>query len=168
MGKVPTRLETSAGGVVYRPGPEGQPEVVLIRPRGDERWALPKGWVEKDESPQDAALREVREETGVTARAVEALERIEYWFRTRQGSSPVLVHKYVDFFLMAAEEGDLADHDHEVDEARWFPLDQAVTMAAFKSERQVLEMARDRLASGLTPGPTPESSSSPHPETGSG
>ncbi len=161
MGKVPTRLETSAGGVVYRIEPEGQAEVVLIRPRGGERWALPKGWVEKDESALDAALREVREETGISARAVEPLDRIEYWFRTRQGSSPILVHKYVDFFLMAAEEGDLADHDHEVEEARWFPLEQAIEVAAFKSERQILEKARDRLAPGATPG----SSSSPRPES---
>ena len=156
MGRVPTRLETSAGGVVYHLDRQGQVEIALIRPRGDERWALPKGWVEKDESPQDAALREVREETGVTARVVESLERIEYWFRTRQEASPVLVHKYVDFFLMAAVEGDLADHDHEVEEARWFTLDQAIEVAAFQSERQVLEKARGRL--------TPGSTSSPHSE----
>jgi 8-oxo-dGTP pyrophosphatase MutT (NUDIX family) len=161
MGKLPTRLETSAGGVVVRHGPQGEVEVALIRPRGDKRWALPKGWVEVDESPQDAALREVREETGVTARVVESLERIEYWFRTRQGASLILVHKYVDFFLMAALEGDLADHDHEVEEARWFTLDQAIEVAAFKSERQVLEKARARLTPGLRPG----SSSSPHSET---
>ena len=157
MGKVPTRLETSAGGVVVRHGPQGQAEVALIRPRGDQRWALPKGWVEVDESPQDAAQREVREETGISARLVESLERIEYWFRSRQGASPVLVHKYVDFYLLAAEAGDVADHDHEVEEARWFGLDEAIEAAAFKSERQVLEKARARL--------TPGSSSSPRSET---
>jgi len=161
MGKVPTRLDTSAGGVVYRIGPEGEAEVILIRPRGDERWALPKGWVEKGESALDAALREVREETGLSARVVEPLDRIEYWFRTREGAGPILVHKYVDFFLMAAGEGDLADHDQEVEEARWFPLEQAMEVAAFKSERQILARARDRLA----PGPRPASSSSSHPES---
>jgi 8-oxo-dGTP pyrophosphatase MutT (NUDIX family) len=153
MGKARTRLETSAGGVVYHVGPQGEPEVVLIRARGDERWALPKGWVEKDEASQDAALREVREETGITAEVVEPLDRIEYWFRTRQGSTPILVHKYVDFFLMAAVEGDLADQDHEVEEARWFSLDEAVEVAAFKSERQVLVQARDRLRPGSTSSP---------------
>ena len=131
--------------------------MVLIRPRGDQRWALPKGWVEKDESSQEAALREVREETGITARVVESLDRIEYWCRTRQGASSILVHKFVDFFLMAALEGDLADHDHEVEEARWFTLDQAIEMVAFKSERQILEEARSRLKPGSTSSAHPES-----------
>jgi 8-oxo-dGTP pyrophosphatase MutT (NUDIX family) len=157
MGKLPTRLDTSAGGVVYRLGPQGGVEVALIRPRGDERWALPKGWVEKDESPHDAALREVREETGITARLVEPLERIEYWFHARQGAGSVLVHKYVDFFLMAAIEGDLSGHDHEVEEARWFGLDEAVSLAAFKGDRQVLAKARDRLTLGSTSSPPGES-----------
>jgi len=157
MGKLPTRQETSAGGVVYRLLPQGQVEAVLIRPRGDERWALPKGGVEKDELSQDAALREVREETGVIARLVESLDRIEYWFRIREGASSILVHKYVDFFLMAAMEGDLVGHDHEVEEAHWFPLDQAIEVAAYRGERKLLEEARSRL--------TPGSTSSAHSET---
>ncbi len=156
MDKISARLDTSAGGVVYRRDPEGEVEVVLIRPRGDERWGLPKGWVEKDESPQAAALREVREETGITAGVVELLDRIEYWFRARQGASSILVHKYVDFYLMTAEEGDLADHDQEVEEARWFALDQAIEAAAFKSERQVLAKARSRLTPGSTSSHRPE------------
>lgn len=155
--KLPTHLETSAGGVLYRLNAQGQVEVALIRPRGNVRWALPKGRTEEDESPQAAALREVREETGVTARVVEPLNRIEYWFRTREGESSILVHKYVDFFLMTAAEGDLADHDHEVEEARWFTLDHAIEVAAFESERQLLERARGRLIPGST--------SSPHSET---
>jgi 8-oxo-dGTP pyrophosphatase MutT (NUDIX family) len=160
MGKATARLDTSAGGVVYRLDPHGEVQVALIRPRGDQRWALPKGWVEKDESPQDAARREVREETGITARVVEPLERIEYWFRTRQGAGSVLVHKYVDFYLMAAVEGDLADHDHEVEEARWFALDEAIAGAAFEGERRMLEKARDRLTPGSTSSSPAESAKS--------
>jgi ADP-ribose pyrophosphatase YjhB (NUDIX family) len=74
--------------------------------------------------------------------------------------SPVLVHKYVHFFLMAAVEGDLADHDHEVEEARWFRLDEALEAASFKSERQVLRLARDKLRPGLTSSPQPETAES--------
>ena len=143
-----TRNEFSAGGVVYRRDDAGQVEVALIGTHAGERWGLPKGWVEKDESPQEAALREVREETGIRARIVQELERIEYWFRWNQGAGPLRIHKHVDFFLMQALSGDTAEHDHEVEEVGWFSLDEALERATYKGERQVLEKAR-RL---LTPG----------------
>jgi len=82
---VTTRFQLSAGGVVCRRGPAGRIEVVLIATHDGQRWALPKGLVEEGESLEEAALREVREETGLEAEAVERLEPIEYWWDEKMG-----------------------------------------------------------------------------------
>ncbi|HXF58018.1 MAG TPA: NUDIX hydrolase [Actinomycetota bacterium] len=141
--RLPVRAEVSAGGVVYRAGPGG-PEVVLASRRtkaGELAWGLPKGLVEPDEDPQATALREVREETGLVARVRESLGEISYWY-VWEGAR---VKKTVHFFLMEAVGGDVADHDREVEEVRWFPLPEALRVASFRSERDVLERAAAAL-----------------------
>ena len=79
---------------------------------------LPKGHPDGDETPEQAAAREVAEETGVTARLIELLGDVEYRYE-RKGRP---VHKRVRFFLFEYERGDLADHDHEIEVAEWLPL----------------------------------------------
>jgi len=135
-----TRDEVSAGGVVCRRGEAGV-EVALIATHGGERWALPKGLVRKDEALEDAALREVREETGLDAEIVAPLEPIDYWFWWPRGGRKVRHHKVVHYYLMAFRGGDLADHDDEVDDARWFPLEDAIAHASYENERNVLRQA---------------------------
>ncbi len=135
-----TRDEVSAGGVVCRRGEAGV-EVALIATHGGERWALPKGLVRKDEALEDAALREVREETGLDAEIVAPLEPIDYWFWWPRGGGKVRHHKVVHYYLMAFRGGDLADHDDEVDDARWFPLEDAIAHASYENERNVLRQA---------------------------
>jgi 8-oxo-dGTP pyrophosphatase MutT (NUDIX family) len=136
---VNTRFEHSAGGVVVR-RTNGDVDVVLASRRtraGDLVWGLPKGVVEEGEKPEEAAVREVREETGLEAEIREPLGDISYWF-VWDGER---VRKRVSFFLMDAVGGDVADHDHEMEEVRWFPLAEAVGEAAFRSEQDVLKRA---------------------------
>jgi 8-oxo-dGTP pyrophosphatase MutT (NUDIX family) len=91
----------------------------------------------------------VREETGLETDLVEALDPIEYWYVGWRGKQRVRFHKRVHFFLMAYRAGDVRDHDHEVNEARWVPLAEAQTMLAFRGERAVLAQAAARLDARL-------------------
>jgi 8-oxo-dGTP pyrophosphatase MutT (NUDIX family) len=135
--------EFSAGGVVIREL-RGRPHVAVVRVR-DQILALPKGHPDGDESPTEAARREVREEAGVEAEPVEHLGDVEYWY-VRGGRR---VKKVVAFYLFRYSSGDVADHDHEVEEALWIPLDEAPERLAYKGEREMAEVARSRLGEGL-------------------
>jgi 8-oxo-dGTP pyrophosphatase MutT (NUDIX family) len=75
------------------------------------------------------------------------VEKVEYWYQSRQGSDSVRYHKFVHFFLMSYESGDVATHDHEVNECRWFPVKEAIGALAFRSEQRVVEKAIE-LAGG--------------------
>jgi 8-oxo-dGTP pyrophosphatase MutT (NUDIX family) len=131
--------EFSAGGVVVRQM-RGRPFVAVVRVR-DEILALPKGHPNGDESPEEAARREVREETGVEAELIEPLGDVRYWY-VRGGER---VAKIVAFFLFRYQSGSVADHDHEAEEALWIPLDEAPQRLAYKGEREMAEAARSRL-----------------------
>ena len=148
--RVPTETQVSAGGVAYRRAPDGGVEValVLVGPRA--RWQLPKGLVEEGEAPLAAALREVREEAGLETTLAAQLETLEYWYVATRGGGRVRYHKFVHFFLLTYLAGDVRDHDHEVDEARWFVLDEAVRQLAFANERRVVERAGALLAAGAS------------------
>ena len=134
--------EFSAGGLVIR-NLRGRPHLAVVRVR-DETLALPKGHAEKGESSQDAALREVREETGLDATPVEKLGDIRYWY-ARDGDK---VLKVVSFFLFRYRSGRLEDHDHEVEEALWIPLEEAPDRLAYKSEKEIARTALSRVAQG--------------------
>jgi 8-oxo-dGTP pyrophosphatase MutT (NUDIX family) len=139
-----TRREVSAGGVVYRRR-RGKIRVALAARRtrrGDLVWGLPKGEIEQGESPEAAALREVREETGLEARIEAPLGEIRYFYVW----DGVRIRKVVHFFLMRATGGDVSLHDEEMEDVRWFPLAEALLEAAYKGEREVLQRAADHLA----------------------
>jgi len=141
----PVEREFSAGGVVVRPGGAGAECIVIVptrRAKGGERvLALPKGHPENGESGADAALREIREETGIEARLIEKLGDVRYWYQ-RDGER---VLKVVSFFLFRYRSGSVRDHDHEVDSAEWVPLEDAPRLLAYKGEREIAEAALSRL-----------------------
>jgi 8-oxo-dGTP pyrophosphatase MutT (NUDIX family) len=136
--------EISAGGVVYRRGDDGIEIVLASRRtrRGELAWGLAKGGIEPGESHEDAAIREVREETGYTAEIEASLGETRYfyvWEDTR-------IRKTVHFFLMRCTGGDPDARDDEMEEIRWFPLERALKRAAYRGERDVLGRAADMLS----------------------
>ena len=142
---MPTRREVSAGGIAFRRRP-GRVEIALISVGPNARWQLPKGLVESGESPEATAVREVREEAGIETALVAPLDTIEYWYVSKDESAgPVRHHKFVHFFLLEYEAGDVADHDREVNEARWVGLTDAAELLAFPNERAVLAKAGELL-----------------------
>ena len=146
------KFEVSAGGVIYREEASSL-QVCLIATWGGKRWQLPKGLVEKGEPVATAAAREVREETGLEGEVEGQLDKIDYWFVWKEDDGrSVRHHKLVHFFLMRHTGGDTSLHDHEVDEARWFPISEAIKKVAFANERKVVEKARRVLTDKPRPG----------------
>jgi 8-oxo-dGTP pyrophosphatase MutT (NUDIX family) len=132
--------ETSYGGVAIRGD-----DVLVITPAGRRRiTALPKGGPHSGETAEETAGREVREETGVSVAVREPLGDVSYVYR-RDGRR---IRKTVHFFLCDFVSGSTADHDHEVDDARWIPLREALTALTYPGERELIERALDKLASG--------------------
>lgn len=144
--KWPVKRTESYGGVVVRDN-DGTSEVALIRVRnlrGKDVWALPKGAREADEDGEAAALREVREETGLEAEIVEPLESITYWFMWPP--EQVRYKKTVHLYLMRARGGDISDHDDEVEEVRFVDVRDAARLATYSTDKQVLKRVAERVA----------------------
>ncbi|MDA8106200.1 MAG: NUDIX hydrolase [Nitrospiraceae bacterium] len=136
------KRQTSSGGVIYRKT-EGVVEVALVSVRGGRFWCLPKGIVDKGETPELTAVREVREESGLSGRIVDKLGDITYWYYIRGENSKC--RKTVYFYLMEYMEGNTSQHDFEVDEAVWYPIDEALQKVSFRGDRAILEKAVSKL-----------------------
>jgi len=136
--------ETSAGGLVVDAS-SGEPVGAVIG-RRDRRgrllWSLPKGHIEPGESAEQAAVREVAEETGITGRIVGPLGTIDFWFMA-EGRR---VHKTVHHFLMRAEAGQLSDADIEVAAVAWVPLEEIGQRLAYDDERALVARVPELLA----------------------
>ena len=140
--------EFSAGGVLIK-RIRGVPHLAAIRPQGKPEgvWALPKGNLDPGERPEETAVREVWEETGVRANLVEKLGDVKYTYTRRNG---LRVFKIVSFYLLTAGRGRIGAIEErmriEVAEARWLPLDEAPRLLAYGGEREMVEKARARFA----------------------
>ena len=119
---------------------DGGSEICLGKRRRERdgiSWTLPKGTPSDGETVEQTALREVAEETGLEVNILKPVGAIEYFF-TQQGTR---IHKTVHFFLMEAVGGSLEGHDHEFDEVRWFPIEEARRLLTYPTERQIVEEA---------------------------
>ncbi|MDO4259920.1 MAG: NUDIX hydrolase [Actinomycetaceae bacterium] len=143
---MPVSSETSAGGIVVDVR-DGVPYAALIARRnrtGRIEWCLPKGHLERGETPEQAALREVAEETGITGCIVRHLASIDYWF----SGTDRRVHKVVHHYLMAYIDGQISvegDPDQEAEDAAWFPLKEVARRLAYPNERRIVGIALDLL-----------------------
>jgi ADP-ribose pyrophosphatase YjhB (NUDIX family) len=118
---------------------------VLVGYPREHIWVLPKGTPGAGETTEQTALREVREETGVEVQVLGDLGSIEFWFARKN----VRFHKEVVHYLMLAVGGDVSLHDHEYDEARWFPYDVALRQLTHANEAAVLQRAEPLIRQWL-------------------
>ena len=138
---VSMKRQVSSGGAIYRKQ-EGRCEVALIlrsTRKGKKIWCLPKGLMQETESPEETARREVREETGLEGKVNEKLGEIQYIFYSPEEHSRI--QKTVYFFLIGYLHGSVADHDSEVEEARWFPIEAAIDLLMYETERDIVKKA---------------------------
>lgn len=137
--------QVSSGGVLFRPAGDGF-EVALIKVKGGKAYALPKGLIDEGESPEETALREVREETGMQGEIAAPLGYIRYYYYSREEDKRYF--KLVHFFLLRYLGGSERDHDREVEGVEWVAAGEAARLLAYKGEREVMRRALDFLARG--------------------
>ena len=139
-GKMPVERAVSAGGVVLREGAAGA-EVVICGIDVDDVWGLPKGTLDEGESLQEAAVREVSEETGLKVEIVKKIGVVEYWF----SADGVRYHKWVHHYLMRSTGGRTEDHDAEHDRVEWMPVDKAIRRLTFDNDKNMVRQAMSKL-----------------------
>ncbi|MDP3012939.1 MAG: NUDIX hydrolase [Candidatus Subteraquimicrobiales bacterium] len=136
-----TRRALSSGGVIFRQL-NNEIEIALIR-RDKDIWCLPKGTVEKEEELEKTALREVEEETGLQGEIIDKIGAIDYWFFWKADN--VRYHKVVHFYLLEYKGGNTESHDYEVEEVRWFPIEETISIMAYKNEKEIVKKAKEML-----------------------
>jgi 8-oxo-dGTP pyrophosphatase MutT (NUDIX family) len=149
MTKRRAELEVSAGGIVFRRVP-GEPARYLLIRDSYNNWGFPKGHLETDESPAQAALRETAEETGLRNLVLQGPIRVIDWHFRFRGRH---IHKFCHFFLFESPEGDVCPQvDEGITACQWRPLPEALEILSYDNARGVLkragEMVRTLVAVG--------------------
>ncbi|MGH4018171.1 MAG: NUDIX hydrolase [Pseudonocardiaceae bacterium] len=134
--------ETSAGGLVVDTVTGRAALIGRVDRRGRLLWSLPKGHIEEGETAEQAAVREVAEETGIDGQVIASLGKIDYWFVAEDRR----IHKTVHHFLMRAVGGTLSDADVEVTEVAWVPLADLEARLAYADERRLARRADGLLS----------------------
>ena len=134
------KRQFSAGGVVYKK--EGNKTLwLLIQPKDTDRWQFPKGWIEKGETAQSAALREIKEETGIIGEIIEKIDSSSWWF-VKDGEK---VFKTATYFLVKAKKDTGQFDEKEIERAIWFSFDEAKEKLTFDSTKKILTQAKKIL-----------------------
>ncbi|WP_181188319.1 NUDIX hydrolase [Actinopolyspora mortivallis] len=129
--------ETSAGGLVVDASQRHAAVIGRLDRQRRLLWSLPKGHIEPGETPEETAVREVAEETGIIGRVIRPIGTIDYWFVADNRK----VHKTVHHFLLVAVGGELSDEDVEVTEVAWVPLGELDGVLAYADERRLVRHA---------------------------
>ncbi len=133
--------EYSAGGVVYR-RTGGEYEIIAVHRARHTDWSLPKGHIEPGETREAAALREVKEETGITAEIQGDIGEVTYFYRRRDGN---LIRKSVYHYLMESQGGDFPGPNFEVDQVKWVPIGQASELLTYQKDKEIASKAQALL-----------------------
>ncbi len=137
------RTQISSGGVIYKR--EGaHAEIALVALKEGRVWSLPKGIIEKGEDPSETAVREVREETGLSGKIVEKIGDISYWYYIKDDNAKC--RKTVHFYLLEYVGGTTSDHNWEVDAAEWVGIDDALNKMSYKGDREIVRRAKEMLS----------------------
>ena len=140
MKKPKVKREFSAGGVVFRK--EGKEILwLVVKPAGNDKWRLPKGWIEKGESSLEAAKREVREEAGIETEVLGKVGSEKFMFRWKKD----LIWKSVVFYLMEYLQEAETGFSFETEKIDWLSFGEAKERLAFEKERELLEKAKEML-----------------------
>ena len=139
------KTQVSSGGVIFRRTMGNDVEIALVAVKDGKVWSLPKGIVEKGEEASETAVREVREETGLSGRVVKKIGDISYWYYIKEDNAKC--RKTVHFYLLEYTGGSTSDHNWEVDEAEWFPINDAFEKLSYKGDKEIVRKAKEMLIS---------------------
>lgn len=137
-----TKLQFSSGGIIYRKVGKKIEVALIVRGEG-KIFCLPKGKIEKPETPQETALREVEEETGLKGKIDREIGKINYWFYSKEEKARIF--KTVYFYLIKYESGETSRHDFEVEEVMWLSIDEALKIMTYPTERKMMQKAKQLL-----------------------
>ena len=137
------KLEFSACGIVVKKEKD-KVFILISQHSGHHGWVFPKGRIGdhvENEDKEDTALREVKEETGVNGKILKTLKPVTYWYKW-EGKS---IKKTVYYFLMEYVSGDIKDHDWEMENVEWLPIEQVAEKLSYSSDKKVWRKAAKLL-----------------------